>query len=859
MEDRENGITSTLLDYSYAGYHFSEKEIPDVSAWPIFNVVDYGAVADDEGYDDAGIQAAIDAAVATEKAAVVYFPSGRFIVSEDNNTGKYIKINGDSIVLKGAGSGEGGTEIYMDKRRVVNGHWQFKFSPATTSVATLATITAPIKRGDFTIYVDNAASLSEDQVIHIYHKSPEFAEFHFGELELDEDWTRLFGSGGGMAVYEPHIIERITGNRVTFKNPIQADMPELSRTFVVRELTTIHEVGVEDILFVSGWESYGETFVHHKDDIHDYGWSAVQFENVRDGWMRNCVFRSWSQSVNVSQSIGVTVQDVTLNGEKGHASFSTRRGYGLMVKDCIDEAGQHHGPGTGYQGVNTVYLRHTMQSGQSVDSHSGQPYATLIDDTDGGDFDQNGGPIESYPHHGQDFTFWNFRHNTDGTRTYDFWPADRNGNTYAHPLFIGFQPNASVIFLDEGLDEARGEMVSPKSLFEAQLNLRVTEQSTLPSVKIMSPTYQEEKAIGADVEVIVEASDPDGTISSVSLFLNDVLVRSDTEAPFSWGGSNNDEALDNLAAGIYWLKATAMDDADNVSSDSIEIIVGSLPIVSFLSPSKNQIKELGKSVLVEASATDSDGSIVSASLYLDGELVRTLTSTPYVWGESTSSDPALLNFNSGEHTLKLSATDNDGLSRSITRSFIGNAFPVVSFSSPHQDSIFVFGGNAFVEVDVTDADGDIEYVALYLNDDFLRQDISAPFTWGARSDADPDLFDMLAGDYTLKAIAFDSLGSSGSSELSFSVSEEVIPLALGKAENTSVFPNPFIDYVVLTNVGLATNFKLIDLQGRDLTEHIQITQTESSVSVLFKQLESGMYFLQYQEDSKFYIVRLIKR
>lgn len=57
-------------DFSYAGYGYSESPIPDTGGWAVFDVTDHGAVADDGGYDDAAIQATIDAAQAGGGAGV---------------------------------------------------------------------------------------------------------------------------------------------------------------------------------------------------------------------------------------------------------------------------------------------------------------------------------------------------------------------------------------------------------------------------------------------------------------------------------------------------------------------------------------------------------------------------------------------------------------------------------------------------------------------------------------------------------------------------------------------------------------------------------------------------------------------
>lgn len=480
VQVKQAGGRPLLPDYSYSGYHFSEKEIPDVSYWEVFNVTDFGATANDNSHDDDGIQAAIDAAKASGNPAVVLFPSGRFMVSADNDINKAIIISGSNIVLKGNGSGPGGTEIHMDQMRVVNGHWQFRFQPETFNTSSITELSEPAIRDDYSVTVKSATNLSVGQSIYLSHKSEAFARAHFGNLELSTDWTRLFGNDGGMSLFECHIIAEIDGNEVTFKNPIQTDLPVLDEPYLVRNLKTIEEVGIEDILFTSGWEDYPEEFVHHKDDIHDYAWSAIQFKYVKNGWIRNCEFRHWNEGIDVRESIGVTIENVIMSGKRGHASFLTRRSYGVLVKDCVDDANHHHGPGTGYQGVSTVYLRHKMSENQSIDSHSGQPYCSLYDDLDGGDFHTNGGPHESYPHHARYMTFWNFIHKKSTDVHYDFWETEvRRPATYAEPIFVGFQPTKSVTMTGELMNEFQGHEVFPKSLFEAQLDYRLNPEKYL--------------------------------------------------------------------------------------------------------------------------------------------------------------------------------------------------------------------------------------------------------------------------------------------------------------------------------------------------------------------------------------------
>lgn len=480
VESNKNGTKSILPDYSYSGYKFSEEKIPDTYEYRYFNVLDYGATINDEEYDDAAIQATIDAASNFGSPAVVFFPAGKYRVSSDHDLNKSIHIQSSNVVLKGEGSGTNGTEIYMDKMRVNNGHWQFRFHPKTYNTSTLTTIDNEATRGDFEITVASASRLSVGQSIIIHHQSEEFSKAHYGSLELNETaWTRLFGSDGGMTLYECHVIKKIKGNVVTFQNPIQTDLPSLTEKFTIRNLHTIEGVGIEDIRFTSGWKSFPREFVHHEDDTVDYGWNAVQFKFVQNAWIKNCEFKDWTQVADFRESIGITVDNALISGKRGHSSWITRRNYGVLIKDCDDNANHHHGPGVGYSGVSTVYLRYKMNENQAIDCHSGSPITTLLDDVDGGDFHTNGGPWESYPHHGRYLTFWNFKHKKSSSVSYNFWSVGiRKPATYAEPFFIGFQPTRTVDMIGAGMDEMRGVEVQPKSLFEAQLALRLNAKDT---------------------------------------------------------------------------------------------------------------------------------------------------------------------------------------------------------------------------------------------------------------------------------------------------------------------------------------------------------------------------------------------
>jgi hypothetical protein len=477
---RQSGATPTLPDFSYAGYHFSEKAIPDISTIKMFNVTDYGARPNDDQYDDAGIQSAILAAENNAGGGVVFFPPGRYLISSDEDKDKFIEITKSNIVLKGSGSGAGGTEIFQDKMRI--GRRQFSFRPASVNVSKLANVTKEAVRESFWVEVDKASNLAVGQTVVLRHKSEAYTRWYFSPQQLDSDWSRLVGEDGGMNVQEIHTIERIEGNRVKFKNPIHYDIRIIDgKPFFLEGYVSLRECGIENILFTSNWKAYPETFVHHKDGIHDGGWNSVSMEYVEDSWIRNCVFRDINECVFMRAAYKVTVENCDFEGKKGHSSVHARAGYGVLIRNCRFNGSHHHGPGTGYAASNTVVTQCEMGTDQNIDSHSGQPTATLFDNVQGGVFSNLGGPLPGLPHHGKYLVMWNFRHSASRDYHYNFWDLEKRRNfTIAQPIFAGFQSDTKITFENEGIDELRGVTVEPLSLFDAQLALRL-KNKTKPS------------------------------------------------------------------------------------------------------------------------------------------------------------------------------------------------------------------------------------------------------------------------------------------------------------------------------------------------------------------------------------------
>jgi polygalacturonase len=103
---------SILPDFSYAGYHCGEKEIPTITDYKVFDVTAFGAIPNDTLSDKVAIQKAIDAAN-QNGSGIVFFPKGRFLVNEKDDLPNSIVSKSSNIIFRGSGSGENGTELFM--------------------------------------------------------------------------------------------------------------------------------------------------------------------------------------------------------------------------------------------------------------------------------------------------------------------------------------------------------------------------------------------------------------------------------------------------------------------------------------------------------------------------------------------------------------------------------------------------------------------------------------------------------------------------------------------------------------------------------------------------------------------------
>ena len=383
----------------------------------------------------------------------------------------------------------------------------------------------------------------------------------------------------------------------------------------------------------------------------------------------------------------------------------------------------------------------------------------------------------------------------------------RNGNLYVAEYY-------------EHQDGGKITLLTPKS---------VSNTNKAPVVTFESPTNGQNYNVGTNLYVKVNATDPDGSIQKVDLYLNDAFVRTETTVPYEWD-SQTDPVFANMQRGTYTLRAVATDNQGKTAEQAITISVGNnseggdnlKPLVSFATPANNQNFPVGTNLYVKVDASDQDGSIKNVELYLNNQLVRRESVAPYEWGDPAQhDDPSLQNLQAGTYTLKAIATDNkDATSESLITITVGNSTggggnlpPVVVFEAPTDGQTFPIGTNLYVRVGATDDDGSIKQVDLYLNGQAVRREKVAPYEWGdpAQND-DPSLQNLQAGTYTLRAVATDNQDATSETTITITVGGNTPPsVSFAAPTNGQTFPSGSNVYVKVDAADTDGTVKQVDL------------------------------------------------
>lgn len=511
-------------DFSFAGYGGNGSTVPRVPG-PVFDVAAYGAVPDDELDDTVALQAAIEAA-GDAGGGVVQLGPGRYRV-HSTHADPYLVIDRDGVVLRGAGSGEDGTTLYLGVasteglvRRLgtVEDAARSHVALAITGRADLGPpvcLTENAPRGATEVTVEDTLGLRPGALYALILTDP-------GTGDLGRLLTTPFATSD--ETWETRDLPQIDwwvrvatvddGRHVTLAQPTRLDI-DLGLSPCLHEVSPVREVGVEHLRVSSAWPG---GFQHHRpypiepasdaeilrsEEEQDYRWGGIFVSRAVDSWIQDVVVHDVTQAVVLVRAKDMVVSGLSIEGTAGHAGLAIAASHDVLVEDLALRARRVHNieilnwsSGNVIRNATAYYegWDPESQTGPWLDGHGLGAHENLYEGLQGLYF-QAGGDHSVMPHLGVRNVLWNMRAPTrieweprlgDELLQTTAWRLTSGSRATAYELFpgtivVGAHRDGGLLTLGQSGEDRDDEwlrveglnrpLVQPQSLYEAQRTL----------------------------------------------------------------------------------------------------------------------------------------------------------------------------------------------------------------------------------------------------------------------------------------------------------------------------------------------------------------------------------------------------
>jgi len=265
-----------------------------------------------------------------------------------------------------------------------------------------------------------------------------------------------------------------------------------------------------------------------------------------------------------------------------------------------------------------------------------------------------------------------------------------------------------------------------------------------PTVDLAAPANHASYIAPAHIVLTANAADSDGSIAKVEFFSGATLLATVTQPPYHFAWTDAPPAHHSLTA-----KATDNQGASTLSRVvAITVVPNQLPTVSLSTPTRDQKFVAPAGILLNATASDADGSIAKVEFYQGSTLIGTVTDTPFMsyW----------TNVPIGSYSLRAKATDNLGgttTSEAIQIAVVANTPPSITVSAT--PSTATAPASVHLTASATDTDGSIAKVEFFNGATLLATVTQAPYGY--------DWPNVPEGSYTIMGRATDNSGAVTSS------------------------------------------------------------------------------------------------
>jgi hypothetical protein len=597
MTERSNAV-NIIPDFSHAGYMGGGVSLPtDISIEAVVNP--------EEGDDAPRIQAAIKQVEALEPdhngfRGVVLIKAGHY--SLDN----LLAIRESGVVLRGEGQGLNGTVLHANPRieyNVISILGSGSITKDAESLQVITTDYVPVGSDSFEVEDASAYSVGDNIAV---TRTPN--QFWIDELGMDQEplcEEKIDCSGwtpSSYAIDHERIITAISGNTISVNIPIVDVIEHVYGGGVIAKVESsrrISHCGIENMRIQSFYD---------RDTDESHAWTAVRLKDSENCWVKQVTGQYLAYStVNIDDANFTTVQDCAYIDPKSRVTggrrypYAIQEGIGNLVQRCYSSKGRHDfTTGSRVTGPN-VFLDGLAESALSdIGPHHRWATGTLFDNIRGGSMRvwNRGNSGSGHGWAGAQTMFWNIESyggefRVDSPRGSMNWGIGCNGSN---------QTGA-------GYWESWGTPVRPRSLYLQQLEERLGENAItdttipeqrsteiydllanwggqgefsdggfhgdIPMVSFVSPTNAIDVSTWEGGNIVVEATDSDGTIQNVKVLIDGEPVAMTSETPYTF--TDLTTIIQNLSHEVHYLQVIATDNDGNTNFTRLRIIGGDPP------------------------------------------------------------------------------------------------------------------------------------------------------------------------------------------------------------------------------------------------------------------------------------------
>ncbi|WP_298494069.1 hypothetical protein [uncultured Algibacter sp.] len=345
-----------IPDYSYVGYHHSEKSIPNIPIRKTINAI--------KGDNRSHIQNAIDE-LETLKPDKNGFRGALLLKSGTYNVSGVLKIKKSGIVIRGEGKS---TTLIATKKSKSNFVVFEGYSEPEKILSTQTKIIdsyVPIGAQAVTAIDGHSFEKGDDIMIERKPNQAWIDMLGMDDLNETDSNDRNWTPNRYTVTFRRKVLS-VKKNKISFDAPIVDIIDSKYAEGYIYKYSwkgKIEEVGIENIQLNSYYAS-------PEDENH--AWNAVIFNNVENGWAKKVYANYFTYScINIGRSsMKITVDSCEMRNHKGIVKGGRMYSFNVvgeqnLIKNCITEGGRHD-----YVTASIVAGPNVFLNSKALDAHS---------------------------------------------------------------------------------------------------------------------------------------------------------------------------------------------------------------------------------------------------------------------------------------------------------------------------------------------------------------------------------------------------------------------------------------------------------------------------------------------------------